>query len=108
VEALDRRIDRRLAREAATPDRREHREGPGAQKRTKDPPEIDAAAQSRLRLVEAVVRARVPDRADQDRILAAARERIATWLEKGAQFRPLQPREQAIIVEPAQARERGR
>lgn len=42
--------------------------------------------QAHLRAVEAVVRARVPGTVEQDRILAAARGRIADWLERGARF----------------------
>jgi hypothetical protein len=46
----------------------------------------DAGAERRLEIVEAVVRARVnnPDR--QADIMAAARARIAGWLERGASF----------------------
>ena len=46
------------------------------------PPE----AQARLRIVESVVRARVVEPAEQDRILSAARARLAQWLERGATF----------------------
>jgi hypothetical protein len=44
---------------------------------------------SRLRAVEAVVRARVSNTVEQDRILASARTRIAQWLERGATFDPI-------------------
>ena len=43
---------------------------------------------SRLRLVEQVVRARVVDPDAQDRVLNAARARLAGWLERGATFEP--------------------
>jgi len=42
--------------------------------------------QARMRVVEAVVRNRVVEPAEQSRILAAARERLASWLERGARF----------------------
>lgn len=45
----------------------------------------DGAAQ-RLRTAEIVIRDRVTDRADQDRILRAARTRLAAWLELGVTF----------------------
>lgn len=48
----------------------------------------DAGARSRMQVVGAVVRARVADRSSQDRILSAARERLAGWLERGARFEP--------------------
>lgn len=51
--------------------------------------ELDAGAKSRLAVVDAVVRGRVGGRAAQDRILAAARVRVAAWLERGAGFEPL-------------------
>lgn len=47
------------------------------------------AGRTNMRVVEAVVRARVADRPAQDRILSAARERLASWLEQGARLRPL-------------------
>lgn len=43
---------------------------------------------AQMRVVEAVVRARVQDPAGQRRILDAARNRIADWLERGARFEP--------------------
>lgn len=52
--------------------------------------EGSAAARANMRVVEAVVRARVADRPAQDRILSAARERIARWLEQGARLQPVQ------------------
>lgn len=45
-----------------------------------------AAGRTNMRIVEAVVRARVGDRPAQDRILSAARERLASWLERGARM----------------------
>jgi hypothetical protein len=49
----------------------------------------EPGAQSRFRLVEAVVRDRVTDPVAQERILAGARSRIAGWLERGARFEPM-------------------
>lgn len=45
-----------------------------------------AAGRTNMRIVEAVVRARVGDPPAQDRILLAARERLASWLERGARM----------------------
>jgi hypothetical protein len=42
-----------------------------------------------MRVVEAVVRGRVADRPAQERILHAARDRIAGWLERGARMQPI-------------------
>ncbi len=47
-------------------------------------------AQARLRIVEGVVKARIVEPADQQRILAAARSRLAHWLERGASSSPAQ------------------
>lgn len=53
----------------------------------------DPAADHRLRIVEAVVRDRIPSPERQSQIVAAARDRIADWLERGARFEELtQPR----------------
>jgi hypothetical protein len=51
-------------------------------------PDRQAAARATLRIVETVVRARVAERPAQDRLLAAARDRLARWLEQGARVRP--------------------
>jgi len=56
---------------------------------------LPADAQARLGVVEQVVRARVVEPGDQARILAAARRRLADWLERGAQFGPRPPRDRA-------------
>lgn len=58
------------------------------------------AAPDQLRFVEAVVKTRVGDAAAQARILAAARERIADWLDRGASF--------ARMPHLDRAKERGR
>jgi hypothetical protein len=44
----------------------------------------------RLRIVEAVVRNRIVEPGEQARILALARERLASWLERGARFEALE------------------
>jgi hypothetical protein len=43
-------------------------------------------AQARFHIVESVVRARVVEPGEQNRILSAARARLAHWLERGATF----------------------
>lgn len=53
---------------------------------------LTAEAQARLRVVEGVVRARVVEPSEQARILAAARSRLASWLERGAKIAPIQRR----------------
>lgn len=50
-------------------------------------------AQTRLRIVESVVRARVVEPAEQNRIVSAARARVADWLDRGATFRRAQAAE---------------
>lgn len=105
VQELDRRIagrersgrgrgDDRSSGKGRDQDRRDPREGPGAQ--------------SRLQVVEAVVRARVADPSARGRILAAARTRIADWLQQGARFEPIQTPRRPPIVEGELRRERQR
>ena len=48
--------------------------------------QADAGVRTRLRIVDAVVRDRIVEAEAQSRILAAARGRIADWLERGARF----------------------
>lgn len=48
-----------------------------------------ASARLNLRVVETVVRARIAEAPAQERILAAARERLAQWLERGARVHPV-------------------
>jgi len=66
----------------------------------------EPGVRSRLGVVGAVVRARVPDPQAQERILAGARSRIAQWLERGASFEPLPTPARSAIVEAG--RDRGR
>jgi hypothetical protein len=79
---------------------RERRAGPAAQDRALAG---DRGAAARLRTVEQVVKSRVPDPAEQARILAGARERLARWLERDATFEA--PRDRSPTVS---HRERGR
>lgn len=85
IQELDRRIDRRLSKEARL---RRTQSATGDQTRASHP-EGDRDARSRLRAVETVVRARVAERSSQERIIAQARGRIADWLERGARFAPM-------------------
>lgn len=67
-----------------------------------------ASARNNLRVVEAVVRARVGDRPAQERILSAARERLASWLEQGARVRPVDLGRSQAQYESQRSRERQR
>jgi hypothetical protein len=72
-------------RRAATARRERTADG---QQRQIEPQAPDAnAARANMRIVESVVRSRVAGQPAQDRILAAARERFAGWLERGGQLR---------------------
>jgi hypothetical protein len=51
------------------------------------PAQLSPEAAARLRVVDAVVKDRVVEPGDQHRILAAARQRLADWLQRGAHFR---------------------
>jgi hypothetical protein len=62
----------------------------------RDPPS-GPAAPAQMRVVEAVVRNRVVARADQDRVLTAARARIAGWLERGARFEEIPARRRSPV-----------
>ncbi len=94
-------------REIQEVERREQARTRGSDPEATRGPITDPAAKARLRVVEAVVRDRVTAPAARERILAQARERIATWLERGARFDP--PREPRTVVEPTRRdRTRGR
>jgi hypothetical protein len=96
---LERRIESQRRREQwsklsdeldqarANPDRDRHR----------------AAAQSRLDVVEAVVKSRIPDPAVQSRLLEQARARVAGWLERGGRFDEVEADRRDTV-----RRERGR
>lgn len=68
----ERRDDRQIRREQKQDHRQEQR----------------VAGRDQLRVVEAVVRARIGDPSRQDALMCAARERVADWLERGARFLP--------------------
>jgi len=83
IQELDRRIDRRLGRDGRSPEpARKPRE-----ERARSPDD----GREQLRLVEAVVRGRIKEPSAQERILAAARERVADLLNQGARFRSPPP-----------------
>jgi len=91
-------LERRIARAA----RREER-GPSAARGQSDRGEIVT-----LKIVEAVVRGRVADQPAQDRILRAARDRIAVWLERGARLKPIDLASSSTSREHARERQRSR
>jgi hypothetical protein len=74
----------------------------------REAPDSAAAARANMRIVEAVVRARVGDRPAQDRILSAARARLASWLEKGVQVRAVEVAPSRSQRESHHSRERQR
>lgn len=102
---LDVRGYRPTSREVQEIERRELARSRGADPPRERGPITDPAAKARLRVIEAVVQGRVGIPASRDRILAQARERIATWLERGARFEP--PREGPSVAEPRR-RDRSR
>jgi len=71
-------------------------------------PRDAAAGRTNMRIVEAVVRARVGDRPAQDRILTAARERLASWLERGARVQPVEVARPQAQQDSLRSRERQR
>lgn len=73
-----------------------------------EPRDSAAAARSNMRIVEAVVRARVGDRPAQDRILTAARERLASWLEQGVRVRTIDVAQAQAVRESNRSRDRQR
>jgi hypothetical protein len=74
----------------------------------REPRDGGAAGRANMRIVEAVVRARVSDRPSQDRILSAARERLASWLEKGARLQPVEVARPHAQHDSLRSRERQR
>ena len=69
-------------------DRRQRAENTRDEVRTR---REDRRGGTQMRVVEAVVRARVQDDDGQRRIMERARARIADWLERGAHFQPPRP-----------------
>jgi hypothetical protein len=74
----------------------------------RDVPDSASAGHGNMRIIEAVVRARVGDRPAQDRILTAARERLASWLEQGARVRAVDVTWSQAQQESHRSRERQR
>lgn len=85
-QARTRQEDRREAREERRDDRLNHGR---YEREVKRELREDAAASRQLRVVDAVVRARVSNPERQEQIMAAAKDRIADWLERGARFADL-------------------
>jgi hypothetical protein len=85
VQELQRRLDAAHRRETQSIE--DQLNNPRRPPRAREPD--DLGARSRFKAVEAVVRARVPNTVEQDRILDSARGRIAQWLERGANFDPV-------------------
>lgn len=82
LQALDRRVER-------APD------GSDRQRTARPDRAAEVGAEASLRVVEAVVRSRIVEPARQAQILSGARERIASWLERGAKFDVVPTRPQA-------------
>lgn len=98
-----------LERRTRARERREEKISSPAERDRKGPGGLDdPGARSRMQVVSAVVRARVADSSAQERILSAARERLAGWLERGASFAPLRSTREAELLggRPRHGRER--
>jgi hypothetical protein len=101
IQELDRRIDRARARSDRVRNHpNEDRSPVEPQERTRTQSPGDGRDQ--MRVVEAVVRARVAEPDAQNRILAAARERVSSLLREGVRFSPLR------VDRPAPESQRGR
>jgi hypothetical protein len=98
-------LERRLAAQARQAARTANERPERGDRETRD---IAAAGRSNMRIVEAVVRARVGDRPAQDRILSVARERLAAWLAKGARVQPVEVARAQAQQESHRSRERQR
>jgi hypothetical protein len=100
VQELQRRLDAARRRETQPVDDRLN----DTRRPPRDHGPDDPGAQSRFKVIEAAVRARVPNTVEQDRILASARGRIAQWLERGASFNPIKVAEREAGRSPARTR----
>lgn len=94
LQALDRRNEQR--------DRADRERAPKRQAQSRD-----AGAEASLRVVEAVVRSRIAEPSRQEEILRGARQKIATWLERGAPFGAA-PAQREPLVEQRRERSRSR
>ena len=94
LQILQRRLDALARRRTAE---RQEPEIPESERRRKPP---TPTPRERMRIVEAVARDRIKDPTVQDRILAAARTRLADLLERD-------PNRAARTVEPKRERQRG-
>lgn len=74
----------------------------------REPRDGGAASRANMRIIETVVHARVSDPPSQDRILSAARERLASWLEKGARLQPVEVARAHTQQDSLRSRERQR
>lgn len=87
-------VERRLASRSHTPDDRSR--DPGEPKRAPSDRSVQNARAS-LKVVEAVVRARIAEPAKQEAMLKGARGRIANWLERGAEFNRVRPARETSV-----------
>jgi len=83
---------------------------PKSEKPRRAGPALSPEGRANLQVIEAVVRERVRSTATATRIITAARERMASWLEQGGHIRPLQTRPQPrpIVEDPKRRPERTR
>ena len=86
-------VERRTASRTRPPEDRSP--NPGEAKRAPSDRSVQNARAS-MKVVEAVVRARIAEPARQELLLKAARGRIANWLERGAEFNRVRPAREAI------------
>jgi hypothetical protein len=89
-----------LARRHETRTRRRDEEptGPKARSPQRSPPDPDSTVRARLKVVDAVVRARIVEPSEQARILAAARHRLADLFELGARMDHLTRRGDGTVL----------
>jgi hypothetical protein len=98
-------LERRLAAQARQAARTANERPEQGDAETRD---SAAAGRANMRIVEAVVRARVGERPVQDRMLSAARERLASWLEQGVRVRPFDVARSQAVQESQRSRDRQR
>jgi hypothetical protein len=81
-------VERRLA----SRDRLEERSQDGAEQGRAPSDRSVQNARASMKVVEAVVRARITEPSKQEAMLKGARGRIASWLERGAEFNRVSPK----------------